>query len=217
MPTVVTERPYRPVPTEPSRRRWTRAECAALERLGLWDYERLELVDGELISKVGNKRPHNIDGEPINTMGKNRRHTFTLTAIRNWLIMAFGGPYVDTEASIDVAPDDNPTSEPQPDVIVLTRASWEIRDANPQPADLRLVVEISDSTLGFDLTTKAALYPRAGIADYWVLDVQARRLIVHRDPRNGLYQSITAYRAHEAVAPLAAPDREFPVAEAFPG
>ena len=201
MPTAVTERPYRPVPMEPTRKRWTRAEFAVLESLEPWNQQRLELVDGDLINK----------------MGKNRPHVIVLAVIRDWLILVFGGVYVNTEAPIDVGPEDNPTSEPQPDLIVLAKPSWQIPEANPQPKDLRLVVEISDSTLGFDLTTKAALYARAGILDYWVLDIPARRLIVHRDPRNGLYQSITAYKSHEAVAPLAAPDREFRVAEAFPG
>ena len=201
MPTAVTEMPYRPVPTEPQRKRWTRAECAVLEVLEPWDRQRLELVDGELINK----------------MGKNRPNVNVFTLVHAWLLQAFGAHYVNAEAPIDVAPEDNRTSEPEPDLIVLAKPSWEIRDANPQPEELRLVVEISDSTLGFDLTAKAALYARAGIADYWVLDVPARRLIVHRDPRNGLYQSITVYSEHEAVAPLAAPDRKFRVAEAFPG
>jgi len=55
MPTVITDRPYRPVPVDPPRKRWTRAECAALEASGLWDQQRLELVQGELISKMGKK------------------------------------------------------------------------------------------------------------------------------------------------------------------
>lgn len=201
MPTVVTERPYRNVPTEPSRRPWTRAECEALERLALWDQKRLELVEGELIRKVP----------------KNRPHVNVFTMVHAWLVQVFGALYVNAEAPVDVAPEDNPTSEPQPDLIVLAKPSLEIRVGNPQPGDLRLVVEISDSTLGFDLTRKAALYARAGIADYWVLDIPARRLIVHRDPRNGMYQSIAVYSEGEAVAPLAAPDREFRVEEAFPG
>jgi Uma2 family endonuclease len=201
VPTAVTEMPYRPVPTDPPRKRWTRAECAVLEALEPWDQQRLELVDGELINKMGKRRPH------VNAF----------TAVLAWVMRVFGEQYVNSEAPIDVAPEDNPTSEPEPDIIVLTKPSWEIRRANPQPEDLRLVVEISDSTLGFDLTTKAALYARAGIADYWVLDVPARRLIVHREPRNGRYQSIKAYKTHEAVAPLAALDREFRVADAFPG
>lgn len=81
---------------------------------------------------------------------------------------------VETGSPIDVAPEDNATSEPEPDIIVLNRHSQEIRNENPSPADLRLVVEVSSSTLGFDLTTKAQLYARAGIQDYWVLDVEGR-------------------------------------------
>ena len=200
MPTVVTERPYRPVPIEPPRKRWTRIECATLEATGLWDQQHLELVQGELISKIGKKRPH------VNS----------LMPVLAWLVRVFGEQYVNPETPIDVAPEDNPTSEPEPDLIVLAKPSREFRSANPRPEDLRLVVEISDSTLGFDLTTKAELYARAGIVEYWVFDIAARRLIVYRDPREGLYRSIAAYTEQEAVAPLAAPDREFRVAEAFP-
>jgi len=114
-----------------------------------------------------------------------------------------------------VGSEDNPTNEPEPDLVVLAKPSREFQDANPRPSDLRLVVEISDSTLGFDLTTKAELYARAGIVEYWVIDVAARRLIVHRDPREGLYRSVTAYREEESASPLASPGIEFRVGEAF--
>jgi Uma2 family endonuclease len=199
VPTVVTERPYRPVPLDPPRKRWTRAECAALEASGLWDQQRLELVHGELISKMGKKRPH------VNA----------LVAVQAWLVRTFGEQFVNPEAPIDVAPEDNPTNAPEPDLVVLTKPSREFRDANPRPADLRLVVEISDTTLGFDLTTKSELYARASIVEYWVVDVGARQFIVHRDPRAGLYRSVTAYAEQETVTPLAAPDNGFPVAAAF--
>jgi Uma2 family endonuclease len=148
-------------------------------------------------------------------MGKKRPHVNALVAVQAWLVRTFGELYVNPEAPIDVAPEDNPTNEPEPDLVVLTKPSREFRDANPRPADLRLVVEISDSTLGFDLTTKAELYARAGIVEYWVVDVAARRLIVHRDPRQGLYNSLTAYGADESVTPLASPGPEFRVADAF--
>ena len=101
MPTVVTEIPYRPVPMEPPLKRWTRSECAAMEASGAWDQQRLELVEGELISQ----------------MGKNRPHAIALTFVRLAIERLFGGQYVDTETSIDVAPEDNPTSEPQPDFL----------------------------------------------------------------------------------------------------
>ncbi|MGA2882764.1 MAG: Uma2 family endonuclease [Bryobacteraceae bacterium] len=199
MPTVVTQRPYRPVPMDPPRKRWTRAECEALEASGLWDQQRLELVHGELISKMGKKRPH------VNA----------LVALQAWLVGTFGEQFVNPGAPIDVAPEDNPTNEPEPDLVVLARPSREFQDANPRPVDLRLVVEVSDSTLGFDLTTKAELYARAGIVEYWVVDVAARRLIVHRDPREGLYHSVIAYSDQETASPLASPQSEFRVLDAF--
>jgi hypothetical protein len=74
VPTVVTERPYRPVPVDAPRKRWTRAECATLEASGLWDQQRLELVHGELISVLGKKRPH------VNA----------LVAVQAWLVRTFG-------------------------------------------------------------------------------------------------------------------------------
>ena len=132
-----------------------------------------------------------------------------------WLVQIFGFRFVNQEVPIDVAPEDNPTNEPEPDLIVLTRQSLCFR-SNPRPEDLRLVVEVADSSLNFDLTTKAALYARAGIIEYWVLDVTGRRLIVHRDEKAGGYASIIAYSEHERVAPLAAPRSEFRVADAFP-
>jgi Uma2 family endonuclease len=178
---------------------WTRADCVTLEASGLWDQQRLELVRGQLISKLGKKRPH------VNA----------LVAVQAWLVRTFGVQFVNPAAPIDVAPEDNPTSEPEPDLVVLARPSREFRDANPRPCDLRLVVEISDTTLGFDLTMKAELYARAGIIEYWVVDVAAPRLIVHRDPREGLYNSVTAYGAEETVTPLASPGPEFRVANAF--
>ena len=56
MPTVVTKAPSRPVPPDPPRKRWTRAECAALEASGLLDVQHIELIEGDLISKMGKKR-----------------------------------------------------------------------------------------------------------------------------------------------------------------
>ena len=199
MPTAVTEAPYRPVPIEPLRKHWTRSECEALETTGVLDQQNLELVDGELISK----------------RGKNRPHVNALTFVQLWLIRVFGGEFVNSEAPIDVRPEDNPRNEPQPDLIVLKRPSWEFKKANPQPADLHLVVEVSDASLGFDLTKKATLYARAGIVEYWALDVAARRIVVHREPANGSYVSVAIYGEQETVAPLAKPGAEFRVADAF--
>jgi len=125
-------------------------------------------------------------------MGKGRPHTIALTLVRNWLMRVFGEQFVETEPSIDVAPEDNPTSEPEPGIIILTKPTWEF-SSNPVPSDIRLLVEISDSTKRFDRTTKGALYARAGIGEYWVVDVNEQSLIVHQSPASGRYQSIEIY------------------------
>jgi Uma2 family endonuclease len=78
------------------------------------------------------------------------------------------------------------------------------------------LIEISDSTLNFDLTVKSPLYARAGIVEYWVLDVAGRRLISHRDPVAGKYTLVAVYSEHESVAPLAAPKAWFCAAQALP-
>jgi Uma2 family endonuclease len=170
-----------------------------LEASGLLDQENLELVEGELISKMGKKRPH-VD-------------SFTL--LHEWLVEVFRFRSVNVEAPIDVAPEDNPTNEPVPDLIVLRHDRSRFQP-NPRAQDLLLVVEIADTSLNFDLTVKAALYARAGVPEYWVLDVSGRRLLVHRNPRSGTYADVAAYSEQESASPLAAPQAQFRVADAFP-
>jgi Uma2 family endonuclease len=200
MPATLTERPAPPVNQYPPRKRWTRAECEKAEAAGIFDRQRHELVEGELIVK----------------MPKNRPHVDSATLLFGWLIQVFGLRFVNFEAPIEVAPEDNPTNEPEPDIIVLKRDFAGFRKTKPQPGDLALVVEISDTSLAFDLTSKAALYARAGIAEYWILDVIGRRLLVHRQPIDGQYGSVVSYNEQESVAPLAAPDSNFPVKTVFP-
>jgi Uma2 family endonuclease len=199
MPIALTEIPAPVAPPDPPRKRWTRAECAALEASGFLDYESLELVEGELISK----------------MGKKRLHVDTFTLMHEWLVHVFGFRSVNVEAPIDVAPEDDPTNEPVPDLIVLPEGRSRFT-SNPRAQDLRLVVEIADTSLNFDLRVKAALYARAGVREYWVMDIIGRRLLVHRNPRAGRYTDVVAYGEHESVSPLTAPESQFRVADAFP-
>lgn len=137
-----------PLPADPPRKRWTRDECKRLQASGWPDYDGLELIDGQLISKKGAKRPH------VNM----------LNAFMGFAFRTFGGDFVNINASIDVEPRENPKNEPVPDLIVLARRSDEI-NTNPIPTDVLLLTEVSDVTIGFDLNVKAALYARAGIAD----------------------------------------------------
>ena len=166
--------------------------------VGVLDYEHLELIDGELISKIG----------------KNRLHARVGWSVVAWLIEIFGVAFVQTESPIDVAAPDNEINEPVPDVLVLNR-SFKKLAAKPGPADVHLVVEVSDTSLRFDLTTKAALYARAEIVEYWVVDISAKRIIVHLGPLDGRYQSVVAYSEWESVTPLASPGAALSVGSPF--
>ena len=169
--------------------------------MGIFDQQHIELIEGELIDKK---------------MSKNRPPVDAAAMLIALLIQVFGSRFVNTEAPIDVAPEDNPMNEPVPDLMVLKPEFTGFRTARPQPGDLDLVVEIADTSLQFDLTAKAALYARAEIGEYWVLDVPGRRLLVHREPCEGQYGSVAAYEEHEAVTPLSAPDSSFQIRAVFP-
>jgi Uma2 family endonuclease len=199
MPTTLEALPP-PPPAAPPRKIWTRDEILALEGTGILDTQDLELVEGELIQKMPKTRPRSIG----------------LRMLVKWLEEVFGFDFVEQEVPIDVAAQDNRINEPEPDIIVLKREFSSFRSANPGPDDLRLIVEVAYSTADFDLGTKASLYARAGIPEYWVLDLIGRRLVVHRDPRGGAYASITSFGEHESVAPLGAPQQQFRVGGALP-
>jgi Uma2 family endonuclease len=180
-------------PTEnapaPFRIVWTRQDCERFEREGWLSPGSYELIAGDILRKMPQKRPHSAG----------------VGLLFAWCLSISGNYFVQTQAAIDVSPEDNPTSFPEPDVFILNRSIADFLVDYPKPDDLELVAEVSDSTLAFDLSTKAGLYARAGIVEYWVLDVVGRSLMVHREPREGCYQSVVRYAADERVATLAKP------------
>lgn len=201
MPATLTERPPAPAVQYPPRKRWTRAEYERAEAAGVFDRQHLELIAGELIDK----------------RGKNRPHGASAGLLIAWLMQVFGGRRVNVEVPIDVSPEDNPTNQPEPDVVLFTREYSESRSwtATPQPRDVEPVIEIADASLAFDLTVKASLYARAGVAEYWVLDIIGRRMLVHRQPEAGQYATVRSYSQDESVAPAAAPDSNLAIGSLF--
>ena len=168
------------------RKVWTRQEAHTLADIGFPNAEKLELINGELIDRMGKKHPH--------VMWKNLIHA--------WLISVFHSENVCVEDPIDVADEDNIHSEPEPDLAV-TKQSVREYTKSPGPDDLLLVVEISDSTLMYDRAVKGGIYARAGIVEYWVVDILNKLVYVHRAPANGVYANITKYDFRENISPLA--------------
>jgi Uma2 family endonuclease len=134
----------------------------------------------------------------------------------SWLVHVFGSEYTRIQSTIDVSQASPLYDEPEPDAAVTAEPNTAYADHHPEPEDLLLVIEVSDSTVRFDRSTKAALYARAGIADYWVVDLPGRRIVVHRQPSGNGYGEITAYTAEERVAPLVRPADTILVADLLP-
>jgi Uma2 family endonuclease len=184
-------------------RKWTRIEydrLAEAEILGSAD--RIELLGGALIVKEPQASPH-ITG---------------IRLVQRALIAAFG-PGWDVREQAPVALDDE--SEPEPDISVVAGDPRDYRDAHPQrPA---LVVEVALSRLRFDREHKGSLYARAGITDYWIVNLRDRRVEVYRDPMPDAgavfgwrYGRTVALRPDEQVSPLAAPATAISVADLLP-
>lgn len=106
-------------------------------------------------------------------------------------------------------------SAPQPDVMLLRPRADEYYDSLPVASDALLVVEVADTTLGYDLKIKRPLYARAGIAELWIVDINRRELHVFREPE--LDYSIHRILTASDDAAIAAPgEGGFPVSALFP-
>lgn len=131
-----------------------------LDRSGAFlDHRKTELLDGLVFAMSPQYRPHGFIKDELAY-----RLRCALGAIGSDL-------HVATEQSVSLAP----FNEPQPDIILTTDPAG----AGPIPGDsVALLVEVADSTSKYDRTQKALIYAAAGIAEYWVADVNKR--VVHR-------------------------------------
>ena len=193
--------PPLPDPPErfPNRMRWTKTQCRFLLESGVL-MGRYELLDGEVIQK----------------MSQNPPHAYVVRIMIAWLNALFGDLHVQCQLPISVAEADPEHNDPEPDAAVTVGPAADFALRHPGPADLRLVVEVADSTLRSDRLVKAALYARAGVSEYWILDIMGRQLLVHRQPGVSGYAEVVVYEAEEMAATLARPDVPVRVADLLP-
>jgi Uma2 family endonuclease len=76
-----------------------------------------------------------------------------------------------------------------------------------------LLIEIADSSLTHERDTKAPMYAQAGIADYWIVDLVNSRVLVYREPVDGVYRSVQVLGREDFIQPLAFPDVTIAVSE----
>ncbi len=100
----------------------------------------------------------------------------------------------------------NDFSEPEPDVALLRRRADFYRDGHPTPADVLLLIEVSDTTLDYDRKVKLPLYARSGIPEVWIVNLQLDEVEIHAQPTGAQYQSTTRARRGAALTSTAFPD-----------
>ena len=157
--------------------------------------ERIELIEGELISTAPIGGPH-----------------MRAVDILNRALNLAVGPSVrvSVQNPLSLPPD----SEPQPDLMLLRPECWQ-RAAVPTPGDVLLVVEVADTTLTYDRDVKLPLYARHGVPEVWLVDVQARSLRQYREPTPQGYRIMLDAAATDTIAPQLLPQVAIKLAEVF--
>lgn len=145
-------------------RRFTIEEYHRLVDLGFFtENDRIELIRGEIVEMAPERTPHSVCNSLLwkqlyNLIGKQAE-----IRVREPIVLPSN-------------------SEPEPDLVIAKQKDNNYLSAHPTAADVILVIEISDSTLGYDRETKLSLYAEAGINHYWIINLTDRHLEVYANP-----------------------------------
>ena len=184
-------------------RRWTRMEYQKLGEVGiLAEDEPVELLDGQLVVAEPKGAPHA-------TMVRLTARALTRAFGDGWLV----------STQDPIALDD--VSEPEPDVVVVPGSELDFFDAHPaRPA---LIVEVAETSLYYDRGRKASAYARAGLPDYWIVNLVDWRVEVYRRPATDnsaelgwRYLDVALLTPSASIVPLARPDVVIAVSDILP-
>ena len=173
--------------------RWSRDEYYRMAEFGvLGPGERVELIDGEVVA----------------LSPQDKQHAVAITRGTAALVRALADRfYVRVQLPLDLGE----FHQPEPDFAIVLLEALEAAERHPTHA--ALVIEVAFSSLAYDRDEKASLYARAGIPEYWIVNLPMRRLEVHRGPApqpdrvfgHG-YTTMSFHAEHQPVHPLLAPD-----------
>lgn len=131
-----------------------------------------------------------IEGEVIEMAPMGSRHFAAVSRLNRLLTAATGDrAIVNSQLPLQLGS----MSEPEPDLSVLKPRDDFYANALPTGSDALLVIEVSDTTLAYDVRIKAGLYARNGVPVYWVFDLRTPTLRVFADPRDGAYASVSEW------------------------
>ena len=177
-----------PAAAIPARRRFTVAEYYAMADAGiLSENDRVELLDGDIIVMP-----------PIGDWHAGGVKFFNNTMLPKLLSRAM------IAVQDPVRLDEH--SEPQPDIMLLQWRDDFYRSGHPRPADVLLLIEVADTSVGYDRNAKLPVYARAGIPEVWIVNRSARRVESYSEPSGDTYSTVRHFIPGETIAPQAFPN-----------
>ncbi len=180
------------LPAEVERHRFTVEEYHKMAEAGLFsEDDRVELIDGEIVEMT-----------PIGW-----RHANCVNDLTMFLTSFARGRYV---VSVQNPLTISDHGEPQPDLVLLKRRP---RGRLPDPDDVALLIEVSDTTLAYDRDVKLPRYARAGIPEVWIVDLEGRRIEAHSAPSADGYGTSREFGPGERVSSASVEGLSLPVDE----
>jgi Uma2 family endonuclease len=180
-----------------ARRLFTREEYHRMGEVGILKRsDRVELIRGEIVE--------------MSPIGR-RHHAFVDNLTQLLAVRLAGRAIVSVQMPIVLADD----TEPEPDLAVYRRRTPPYKEREAHAEDALLLIEVAESSLAYDRSTKLRLYAAVGIPEYWVVDVAAESVEVYRAPDAGGYREISRLAGAASVSPLAFPDVRLTLAEIF--
>jgi Uma2 family endonuclease len=158
----------------------------------LTEDDRVELIEGEIVEMPPIGSRHAACVKRLNRLFSSRVGDLAVVLVQDPIRLS------------DVA-------EPEPDLALLEPRADFYAAAHPGPAEVLLVVEVADTSVGYDRSVKIPLYARAGIRELWLVDLERERIEVLRQPAAGGYRSVRTYRRGAQLTVEALPGPEFPV------
>jgi Uma2 family endonuclease len=180
-----------------TRRLFTRAEYYRMAEAGiLGEDDRVELIKGEIIQM-----------SPIG-----RLHFAFVINLNKLLVVRLGDrAHVSVQGPVALSDD----TEPQPDIAVLRLRATPYRQREAWAEDALLLIEVADSSLRYDRTTKLRLYAEAGIPEYWIVDCTTKTVEVYRNPGPEGYRDVASAAGSTPLTLQAFPEVALTPAEIF--
>lgn len=170
-----------------SRRRFTVDDYHRMGEVGILSpTDRVELIDGEIVSMtpIGPRHGASVD----------RTNRVLVTAVGTSAIVRVQG-----SVRLDLF------HEPEPDIVLLRPRADFYASAHPGAADILLIIEFAESSIDYDRDIKRRVYAKAGVVEYWLVDLNEDVVHVHADPSNAVYRSVTSYRRGQFLTPRSLP------------